>query len=453
MKKIKFIAIIGVFAILFGTTSCQKWINEEINVDPDRPTDVTPDLLMSSAEVSIGYLFGGFDVAGITGIWMQYLQGTDRQARAIDGYSLTEADVNNLWNSVYTGVLMDLQDMMQRAEAKNATGLIAISKILTAYTLSSMTALFGDLPYSQAFQGVVPAYDSEQEIYTTIFALLDDAVNLLSSPDVVPLNDVEAGRDIIFGGDLDAWNAFAKALRARVALRLEKRQAPDWAAIIDDAQAYIDYGAVAAVPFYESAIYNNPMYQYVDQRSGYIADNSFYQSTLYFDYVIVGTDTIDDPRYGVVYIGDSDDPGPLNQTNSPVYLISLSEAYFIKAEALARSGAAVTDIQDALIEAVTASLVKFDAVDVNWLTGYESYVRTNLTTVQDLLDEIYKQKYIDNFINPEAWADYRRTGYPALTPTTGNELPHRYPYPTDETSYNPNTPDYGSIFNPLWFEG
>jgi hypothetical protein len=152
MKKIKLIAIIGVVALLFGMSSCQKWIAPDINIDPDRPTSVSPDLLLPSIEVNIGYVFGGFDVAGVTSIWMQYLRGTDRQALAIDGYNLTQADVNNMWNSIYTGVLMDLTDLMNASREKNATGMLAIGQILTAYTLATMTALYGDLPYTQAFR-------------------------------------------------------------------------------------------------------------------------------------------------------------------------------------------------------------------------------------------------------------------------------------------------------------
>ena len=85
---------------------------------------------------------------------------------------------------------------------------------MTAMYLGILTDHFGDIPYSDALQGadkLKAEYDSQQDIYATIFSLLADGkANLLEPSDVMP-----GGDDLIHGGDLAAWAATADGLRAR----------------------------------------------------------------------------------------------------------------------------------------------------------------------------------------------------------------------------------------------
>ena len=47
--------------------------------------------------------------------------------------------------------------------------------------------------------------------------------------------------------------------------------------------------------------------------------------------------------------------------------------------------------------------------------------------------------------------DYRRTGYPALTPVAGaGQIPERFPYPQTEISYNSNCPVVANTSEQLW---
>ena len=435
--KNKFLAILGVILIL-GFTSCTKWIDPNINKDPDSPTAVPMDLLLPSVEVNLGYVFGGFDVAGVTSMWMQQIKGTDRQALAIDGYNLTQTDVNNLWNDIYTGPLMDIKDIKTQADEAGANNYKGVAEILEALTLGTMTGLFGDIPYSDALNAYPPQYDSEQDIYTTIQNLLDDAINIIDPNGTI-------NNDLIYDGDLSMWVKAAYTLKARYALRIANVVAPNWNDII----TWIDNGLASdealAVPFGSGATENNPMYQYLVQRSGYASDNTTFLSFLSDS---TGRWLGPDPRDGVLYLGDDQDQGPFTQPDAPVYLITGVEGLFIKAEAYFRQNDEA-NARAELINAVSAAMAMLGLAPD--MTDYTAYVGT--LTGNALLEEIITQKWAANFLNAENWADYRRTGFPTLTPVTGNDLPHRFPYPTDETSYNPNTPDYGSIFNPLWFEG
>jgi hypothetical protein len=69
-------------------------------------------------------------------------------------------------------------------------------------------------------------------------------------------------------------------------------------------------------------------------------------------------------------------------------------------------------------------------------------------TTDQKLQQIITQKYIASVGNAiESYNDYRRTGYPVLTPpiiTEGddpNTFPRRYPYTTSEGAANPNQPN------------
>jgi hypothetical protein len=65
--------------------------------------------------------------------------------------------------------------------------------------------------------------------------------------------------------------------------------------------------------------------------------------------------------------------------------------------------------------------------------------RPNLSTLQNPLAEIIREKYIANFLKFEAWNDWRRTGYPALVPVAGaltSGIPQRFPNPASELLNN-----------------
>jgi hypothetical protein len=51
-----------------------------------------------------------------------------------------------------------------------------------------------------------------------------------------------------------------------------------------------------------------------------------------------------------------------------------------------------------------------------------------------------------SFLIPEAFVDWRRTGFPAITPIAGSGVPRKYPYPQKEQNYNgANLPAEASI--------
>jgi hypothetical protein len=69
------------------------------------------------------------------------------------------------------------------------------------------------------------------------------------------------------------------------------------------------------------------------------------------------------------------------------------------------------------------------------------------------MGRIIYEKWLSLFGQPEAYSDYRRTGYPNLTPNPQgqiSEIPKRFPVPQDERVNNPNAPS-PAITSPVWW--
>jgi hypothetical protein len=67
------------------------------------------------------------------------------------------------------------------------------------------------------------------------------------------------------------------------------------------------------------------------------------------------------------------------------------------------------------------------------------------------LQKIIEQKYLAMYSTVVPFDDYRRTGFPVLTPVPGaGPIPARFPYPQTEVSYNTNCPSVIDSNQKLW---
>ena len=67
-----------------------------------------------------------------------------------------------------------------------------------------------------------------------------------------------------------------------------------------------------------------------------------------------------------------------------------------------------------------------------WL---DANINVGTVTIQEIMD----QKYIESFTTNQAYADWRRTGMPALSISAGavlSSIPTRFPYAQGELDYN-----------------
>ncbi|MEF8812178.1 MAG: SusD/RagB family nutrient-binding outer membrane lipoprotein [Bacteroidales bacterium] len=440
MKKIKLYKILGLILVLsMFAVSCEEWIDPELNEDPDALTDVSMKSLLPNTQLSLFFVVGDADMTGYTGSWTQHLRGADRQFNAVYNYNVTPTDMNNLWSGMYEDNLEGLQLIKEKAAEQSSPHYAGVAKVLEAVSLGYLTDFFGDIPYSDAFKGEAgnyqPEYDSQEEIYNTINTLLTEAISDLEAEE----NQIPLEGDMIYGGDVEMWIKAAHSLRARYNMHLTEKGGVDFDNVISDLNNGISSNSEdLQLPFMEDLAHANPMHQFINERSGYIADNDFFQN------FIEG-----DPRQSELYYGTADNTGFWYHPTSPVAVLENAEALFLKAEAQYRNDEPSL-AKESLIDAIDASLAKLGVEDETWQDSVETAI--DGYSGEALMEEIMEQKYIHMFGNPTiAYVDFRRTGYPVeLSPVVGNEFPDRFPYPSDEIELNQNTPEWKSIYNNLW---
>lgn len=438
MKKLT-IKVLALFVAGALTFQGCNWVDPDLNLTPNSPTDVNMPDLLPLIQVSAAYTKGG-DLSRFSVIPMQHLSGVNRQSFAFERYNINESDINNLWLNFYAGTLKNASILLEKAEELNSPHYAGIAKVMMAYALGSMAAVWGDIPYSTALQGdegnLNPTYDSQEQIYQSVISLLNGAIADFGQPagSLAP-----SAADLMFKGSAAKWSAAAAGLKARFTLHLSKRNG------YGDVLSALS-GAIASndgnlkFTFGNNANEWNPIYQFDQQRedirvAAKIVD--MMNATLdprrsaYFEQDANGDYVGSEPGEGNL---DASMVGPhYASTNSPVYFITYAEVKFIEAEAKMQTGDAA-GAADAYNEGVKASLAQHGASDAAW-----ELIHASETALTISLQKIMEAKYIALFTDSEVWADWRRTGIPTLTiapnPAT-NDIPRRFPYPLNERLYN-----------------
>jgi Starch-binding associating with outer membrane len=451
MKKYLIVSILLLILILGG---CKKsFFYNGINTNPSKITvgqlSGSPSVLLNGAENTIGYVTGG-DISRYTSTIVQSVRGYNRQFAAYDQYSFNAQDFNTVWANCYTGSLNNLLVLKQISDANGYNYYSGIARVLLAYNFGQVTDLWGDVPVFHALEGntgnISPVYDKQEVIYPYLQALLDSAVNELSGAGkgVLPGSD-----DVIYGGSASNWVAFAYSLKARNYLHLSKLE-PAYAdsVLAALAQAISSSSANASIPFYPVETSSNPWYQYIEQRSDIlVAPTGNPVAPAAGSYLVDQMTLLKDPRLPVFvdsvnlvvnsYFADQ---------AAPVTLLSYTELLFIKAEAFSAKN-------DPLAATVYSQAMAQSFADAGVSPG--SYISENALagiTHAERLPQIIKQKYFALFTSPEPYNDWRRTGYPALTPISGTTIPGRFLYSQNELDYNGNNVPKGpTLFTKVWW--
>ncbi|MEI7803439.1 MAG: SusD/RagB family nutrient-binding outer membrane lipoprotein, partial [Bacteroidota bacterium] len=270
--KTKNIFILGL-AVMFmiAATSCKKYL--DVNQNQDLPSVVPPKVLLPSAEGSLAYSMGG-DAQRYTSTFMQYVTGAARQFYSFNKYSFTEEDFNNLYNNMFADNLHDMNSIIVYAQDHPGqyTNYESVAKILTAYSLSQASDWWGDVPYSEAFKGfdnLHPKFDSQESIYNSCFKILNEAIDSIAAEAAVGddlENPGDVGEDFLYGGDVDAWTAFAHGLKARLYLHLSNVDAANYQNALDELAAGGLTSGSGDAKFTFSETANSPWSQYIENR-------------------------------------------------------------------------------------------------------------------------------------------------------------------------------------------
>lgn len=437
--------ILPLMILLVLSQGCRKdYFYNGINDDPSQLKNPTASSLLPGVILQSAYTWGG-DASRFPAIFMQQVTGDANQSASADLYNITPDDVDNMWYAGFYGAIMtNIDTLITVATAAGQLHYAAVGKIMMANDLGQVSDFWGDVPYTEAFQGLQntqPKYDNQQAIYARLQTLLDEAITDLGKDDGAEFQP-NGNDDILFQGDLDMWIKFAHALKAKFYLHTVKVDATAQAKALAQLALGFEDGEAAFVKFVGSSATTTqaPWYQFNTQRADIIFTG--YLNDLMSD--------AEDPRYDVYF--DPGDPSALGElygsANSPVYFLSYDEQKFMEAELQFRA-ANPTAAAAAYNEAVRANLQRTIA-DASYLPTVAK-TPANIT-----LRDIIVQKYIALFLSPEVWTDWRRTGFPQLTAPDGNvlggALPRSLFYPSSEVRYNTNTPANTRLTRRVWWD-
>ncbi len=428
MKKIY---ILGLFVSILTITSCKDFL-EGTNENPNDPTSVSPAALLSPAETVLAYQYGG-NFSRYSGLFVQQVEGLDRQWASFNNYVLIAANFDADWSLLYVDVLNNLNIMIDQSSESGYNHYVGAGKALKAFALLLMTDFWNAIPYSDGLSGVdnlQPAFDSQAEIFTEVHKLLGEARTALSASD----GGLAMSGDLIYSGNTSMWIKATHAIQARAYLHQSLLDSGNYGkALASINQAFDTEAEDMTFDFVAGATTAGPWYQFNRDR-GDIGFNSTMGDVM--------TD-LADPRLdkydgdGVsTFLADTDTHEYFTAGRS-LALVSYTELMFAKAEALLQSGGSQTDVKAAYLEGIRSSFAKMGLSD-----DYAAYIaQAEVNPAGDLtLENIITQKWLALYTDPEAYSDWRRTGFPALTPNNGVAIPTRFLYPQTENQLNTNTP-------------
>ena len=93
---------------------------------------------------------------------------------------------------------------------------LAIGQVIEAYTIVTLVDYFGDIPYSEAFDGsnLNPKLDSGKDVYAAALVLLDKAiVNFNATATAEPTND------FYYGKSWSKWVKLANTIKMKIYLQ------------------------------------------------------------------------------------------------------------------------------------------------------------------------------------------------------------------------------------------
>lgn len=509
MKKI--LIYIGIASALLQV-GCTKDFNS-INTDPKATSAdlLDPNYLITSGQMA--FSSQGYNLFLFSSMWAQTLASTSSlQSNYLsnpDKYVASGSTPDyqgRIWNTDYgatdqyytgAGNLVAEAVKLTSADATKAN-VTAVATIMKLMIIQQVTDVYGDVPYSQAFQGkegiTLPIYDTQQDIYNSLFTELTAAIAMLDASKTL------ATGDMYYQGDVTKWKKFAYSLMLRMAMRLTKidaTTAQKWAEAAAAGGTFASNAdnAVLAVQNSNShdnaqnRVYGVDIYQTKWSRTliNYLRANNDPRLTVCAEistdaetngnavagivdsskqigmpngYDLNGSITTDishAPNYPGATTGS-----PIGKysrprysvyanTNAPIFVLTYAETELMLAEAAVRGwnvgSTAAVHYANGVMAAQTelASLGTDLTISSATATTFAAAHPLNVTTTAASLKQINEQYWATtglafNYI--ESYLNWKRSDYPVLTPVvySGNfsngTIPRRQPYPPAEATVN-----------------
>ncbi len=464
------------------TCGCTKDF-EEINTNPNNPNSVQPGFLLRQVIYNFGdeMSFEGF-VAG--DLLSQHRTALD--FNLFDRHALKSPQLGgNPWPIFYTNLRDNEIILKQSREVQTFAVYEGPALILKAYMAAGLTDLFGDVPYSEAFNGVdgsvTPKYDLQSSIYMNESGILDNL-----DKGIAAINNyagiIGLEGDILFGGNLDQWVTFANSLKIKALLRISNKvNVSSKMQTVFNTGNYLKENSQNAVFNFTNTDPNS--FRLAQLRIGDF--NNFVLSTTMEDVL----KDLNDPRITKFFRPTETSMGTefkglingIDASSTSVELAELSlagtafredtstldanfltawETAFNLAEAAER-GLISADARSLYETGVTLAFQYWQTeLPADYLSGPAAYDAPGTTPIQ----QIVTQKWIANIINSyEGWVEWRRTGFPEFLPISASLnngfIPVRMPYPAEEEALNAenyqqaaNATNGNDVNAPVWWD-
>ena len=220
MKKLNLI----ILAVLAGLSSCtDKFL--EINTNPNSTNTIDPAYLFTTSQRR-----GAMDdrvyyyTRGMACFETQMYANTNyTKEHCTDRYQFNGAWNGTLWGAAYAGdasktylsFVAEAEKIAKKSGMDNKEATCAIWK---SFLFLQLTDMFGDIPYSQAFDDMIdyPKYDTQESIYAGIYAKLKESNTKLNASKGNGMGNA----DLFYAGDYGSWKRFSNSVRLRMAMRI-----------------------------------------------------------------------------------------------------------------------------------------------------------------------------------------------------------------------------------------
>ncbi|HWJ25957.1 MAG TPA: SusD/RagB family nutrient-binding outer membrane lipoprotein [Flavisolibacter sp.] len=467
MKKITIYSTILFLTIVGG--GCKKYL--DINQNPNAAEE--PPINGLLAEVTYATTNNVFNASNYTSYYTQYLSSPNA-ASDVDTYN--NVNSSSTWTGFYD-VMTDLYDMRRFGLQKGLNAYAGVSDILMALHINMATNLWGDIPYSEAFQGVknlTPKFDNQKSLFDTCINLLDRGISELQQPDAD--GELDKASDFIHSGNASAWIKTAHALKARMYTQLTKTNSYDPNKVLTElASAYTSNSDDAQVTAFQV---RNPWAQVAVNNAGLNLDG--WLSSYFVNATNGTTYGVMDPRLPLIatltkyndYRGTPNGKGRTGSgtnkeesylgvglwysaDNSPFQIITYAECKFMEAEADFRKNDKASAYA-AYLAGINANMQKMGVPSAD-AQAYINNPSVSVGADNLTLQLILKEKYVAIFLSPVTWDDMRRNDYNYKNFTlplnvVTNTFIRRMNYPVNEISTNGKNVPSVVVTDKLWWD-
>jgi hypothetical protein len=468
MKKLNILLL----TLSFALVSCEFDEGfEEMNVDPTASTSLDVNqkftyLFLKTANDEFEYSYTEILCAG-----QLAQQVLDIQFPQSSIFSLREDLQTAAWDVAYVTTIKTVVDIIDQLEKDGNTGTeMGIARIMRAYVFHKIVDAYGDTPYFDAGKGYIdsnfrPVYDDAQLIYMDMLKELEEGVAQIDGSTTL------GNADIIFGGDTAKWKKFGNSLMLRLAMRIKNVDAANSSAWVAKA---IAGGVMSSSADTALMVHTNGPTQLNQNAWGIYYPRYAYArigKTLY-DWLQAKSDPrldiIADPSntYGGAPYGQNFDDltlqgidvGTLPYTNvnpaiskldQPRMLLTYAQTAFVLAEHYGATGNHVL-AETNYNAGVTSAMNQWALWDPSFALSaadISAYLTANPYDSANYDELIGDQFWVASFFDfYEAFANFRRTGFPALQPFGGNpahpenltsgQIPRRIIYNPNEANLN-----------------